>query len=149
MRSALVLSIASLAVAQQQGVGPASTIQLQPGQFSVFGQPRQQPLNIPGTQGQVVAQFIDETGQSIPIQQLGQPQQQFQPQQQQFQPPPQQQFRPAPQQQFRPAPVQPQQQQFRPAPQQQQQQPAAGSFRATANQQDAHRGHLQVHQQNL
>merc|ERR1711981_1019444 len=136
MRSALVLisSFASLAVAQQQGVGPASTIQLQPGQFSVFGQPRQQPVNIPGTQGQVVAQFIDETGQSIPIQQLGQPQQQqFQPQQQQF----------------RPAPVQPQQQQFRPAPQQQQQQPAAGSFRATANQQDAHRGHLQVHQQNL
>merc|ERR1712072_1133699 len=162
MRSALVLiaSFASLAVAQQQGVGPASTIQLQPGQFSVFGQPRQQPVNIPGTQGQVVAQFIDETGQSIPIQQLGQPQQQqFQPQQQQFQPQPQQQrfqpapqqqqFRPAPQQQFRPAPVQPQQQQFRPAPQQQQQQPAAGSFRATANQQDAHRGHLQVHQQNL
>merc|ERR1712119_82307 len=154
MRSALVLvaSFASLAVAQQQGVGPASTIQLQPGQFSVFGQPRQQPVNIPGTQGQVVAQFIDETGQSIPIQQLGQPQQQqFQPQQQQqrFQPAPQQQqFRPAPQQQFRPAPVQPQQQQFRPAPQQQQQ-PAAGSFRATANQQDAHRGHLQVHQQNL
>merc|ERR1712088_682270 len=167
MRSALVLSIASLAVAQQQGVGPASTIQLQPGQFSVFGQPRQQPVNIPGTQGQVVAQFIDETGQSIPIQQLGQPQQQqrFQPQQQQFQPAPQQQFqpapqqqrfqpapqqqqqfRPAPQQQFRPAPVQPQQQQFRPAPQQQ---PAAGSFRATANQQDAHAGHLQVHQQNL
>merc|ERR1719187_610650 len=164
MRSALVLSIASLAVAQQQGVGPASTIQLQPGQFSVFGQPRQQPVNIPGTQGQVVAQFIDETGQSIPIQQLGQPQQQqrfqpqqqqFQPQQQQFQPQPQQQrfqpapqqqFRPAPQQQFRPAPVQPQQQQFRPAPQQQ---PAAGSFRATANQQDAHAGHLQVHQQNL
>merc|ERR1712088_351426 len=134
MRSALVLSIASLAVAQQQGVGPASTIQLQPGQFSVFGQPRQQPVNIPGTQGQVVAQFIDETGQSIPIQQLGQPQQQqrFQPQQQQFQPQ---------QQQF-----QPQQQQFRPAPQQQ---PAAGSFRATANQQDAHVGHLQVHQQNL
>merc|ERR1711874_355721 len=175
MRSALVLIafFASLAVAQQQGVGPASTIQLQPGQFSVFGQPRQQPVNIPGTQGQVVAQFIDETGQSIPIQQLGQPQQQqfqpqqqqFQPQQQQFQPrqqfqpqpqqqrfqpaPQQQQFRPAPQQQFRPAPVQPQQQQFRPAPQQQQQQPAAGSFRATANQQDAHRGHLQVHQQNL
>merc|ERR1712088_713748 len=157
MRSALVLSIASLAVAQQQGVGPASTIQLQPGQFSVFGQPRQQPVNIPGTQGQVVAQFIDETGQSIPIQQLGQPQQQqrfqpqqqqFQPQQQRFQPAPQQQqqFRPAPQQQFRPAPVQPQQQQFRPAPQQQ---PAAGSFRATANQQDAHVGHLQVHQQNL
>merc|ERR1719331_1019865 len=153
MRSALVLSIASLAVAQQQGVGPASTIQLQPGQFSVFGQPRQQPVNIPGTQGQVVAQFIDETGQSIPIQQLGQPQQQqrFQPQQQQFQPQqqqfqPQQQFRPAPQQQFRPAPAQPQQQQFRPAPQQQ---PAAGSFRATANQQDAHAGHLQVHQQNL
>merc|ERR1712212_1228527 len=152
MRSALVLvaSFASLAVAQRQGVGPASTIQLQPGQFSVFGQPRQQPVNIPGTQGQVVAQFIDETGQSIPIQQLGQPQQQqFQPQQQRFQPAPQQQqFRPAPQQQFRPAPVQPQQQQFRPAPQQQQQ-PAAGSFRATANQQDAHRGHLQVHQQNL
>merc|ERR1711970_1675251 len=166
MRSALVLiaSFASLAVAQQQGVGPASTIQLQPGQFSVFGQPRQQPVNIPGTQGQVVAQFIDETGQSIPIQQLGQPQQQqfqpqqqqfqpqqqqFQPQQQRFQPAPQQQqqFRPAPQQQFRPAPAQPQQQQFRPAPQQQQ--PAAGSFRATANQQDAHRGHLQVHQQNL
>merc|ERR1719464_747133 len=125
MRSALVLSIASLAVAQQQGVGPASTVQLQPGQFSVFGQPRQQPVNIPGTQGQVVAQFIDETGQSIPIQQLGQPQQQqrFQPQQQQFQP---------------------QQQQFQPQPQ-----PAAGSFRATANQQDAHVGHLQVHQQNL
>merc|ERR1711887_286116 len=111
MRSALVLiaSFASLAVAQQQGVGPASTIQLQPGQFSVFGQPRQQPVNIPGTQGQVVAQFIDETGQSIPIQQLGQPQQQqFQPQQQQFQPQ-QQRFQPAPQQQFRPAP----QQQFR------------------------------------
>merc|ERR1712119_185248 len=160
MRSALVLvaSFASLAVAQQQGVGPASTIQLQPGQFSVFGQPRQQPVNIPGTQGHVVAQFIDETGQSIPIQQLGQPQQrqfqpqqqfQPQPQQQRFQPAPQQQqFRPAPQQQFRPAPVQPQQQQFRPAPQQQQQ-PAAGSFRAPANQQDAHRGHLQVHHQNL
>merc|ERR1711935_1224720 len=140
MRSALVLiASASLAVAQQQGVGPASTIQLQPGQFSVFGHPRQQPVNIPGTQGQVVAQFIDETGQSIPIQQLGQlQQQQFQPQpqQQRFQPAPQQQqqFRPAPQQQFRPAPVQPQQQQFRPAPQQQQQQAAAGSFRATANQ---------------
>merc|ERR1719339_499291 len=158
MRSALVLIVsASLAVGQQQGVGPASTIQLQPGQFSVFGQPRQQPVNIPGTQGQVVAQFIDETGQSIPIQQLGQPQQQqfqpqqqqFQPQQQRFQPAPQQQqqFRPAPQQQFRPAPAQPQQQQFRPAPQQQQ--PAAGSFRATANQQDAHRDHLQVNQQNL
>merc|ERR1712203_375815 len=131
MRSALVLSIASLAVAQQQGVGPASTIQLQPGQFSVFGQPRQQPVNIPGTQGQVVAQFIDETGQSIPIQQLSQPQQQqSQPQQQRFQPAPQQ------QQQFRPAP----QQQFRPAPQQQQLAPAAGSFRATANQQDAHQG---------
>merc|ERR1712203_973644 len=157
MRNALVLlASASLAVAQQQGAGPASTIQLQPGQFSVFGQPRQQPVNIPGTQGQVVAQFIDETGQSIPIQQLGQPQQQqrfqpqqqqFQPQQQQFQPQPQQQrFQPAPQQQFRPAPAQPQQQQFRPAPQQQ---PAAGSFRATANQQDAHVGHLQVHQQNL
>merc|ERR1719151_579481 len=150
MRSALVLSIASLAVAQQQGVGPASTVQLQPGQFSVFGQPRQQPVNIPGTQGQGVAQFIDETGQSIPIQQLGQPQQQqrfqpqqqqFQPQQQQFQPQPQQQrfqpapqqqqFRPAPQQQFRPAPAQPQQQQFQPAPQQQQQQfsqfPAQGA----------------------
>merc|ERR1712106_419667 len=153
MRSALVLiASASLAVAQQQGVGPASTIQLQPGQFSVFGQPRQQPVNIPGTQGQVVAQFIDETGQSIPIQQLGQSQQQqFQQQQQRFQPAPQQQqqFRPAPQQQFRPAPVQPQQQQFRPAPQQQQQQPAAGSFRATANQADAHRGHLQVHEENL
>merc|ERR1712203_327216 len=121
MRNALVLlASASLAVAQQQGVGPASTIQLQPGQFSVFGQPRQQPVNIPGTQGQVVAQFIDETGQSIPIQQLGQPQQQqrFQPQQQQFQPQ-QQQFQPAPQQQFQPAP-QPQRQ--RPAPQQQQQQ---------------------------
>merc|ERR1711971_813821 len=142
MRSALVLIVsASLAVGQQQGVGPASTIQLQPGQFSVFGQPRQQPVNIPGTQGQVVAQFIDEQGQSIPIQQLGQPQQQqFQPQQQQFQPQqqqfqPQQQFRPAPQQQFRPAPAQPQQQQFRPAAPQQQQ-PAAGSFRATANQQN-------------
>merc|ERR1719220_2191006 len=147
MRSvALIASFATLAVAQQQGVGPASTVQLRPGQFSVFGQQRQAPVNIPGTQGQVVAQFIDETGQSIPIQQLGQPQQQFQPQQQQFQPAPQQQFRPAPQQQFRPAPVQPQQQQFRPAPQQQ---PAAGSFRATANQQDAHVGHLQVHQQNL
>merc|ERR1712203_55809 len=126
MRNALVLlASASLAVAQQQGAGPASTIQLQPGQFSVFGQPRQQPVNIPGTQGQVVAQFIDETGQSIPIQQLGQPQQQqrfqpqqqqFQPQQQQFQPAPQQQFQPAPQQQFQPPP---QQQQFRPAPQQQ------------------------------
>merc|ERR1711936_1332520 len=126
MRNALVLLVsASLAVAQQQGVGPASTIQLQPGQFSVFGQPRQQPVNIPGTQGQVVAQFIDETGQAIPIQQLGQPQQQqFQPQQQRFQPAPQQ------------------QQQFRPAPQQQQLAPAAGSFRATANQQDAHQGHL-------
>merc|ERR1712001_98166 len=161
MRNALVLlASASLAVAQQQGVGPASTIQLQPGQFSVFGQPRQQPVNIPGTQGQVVAQFIDETGQAIPIQQLGQPQQQqFQPQQQRFQPAPQQQqrFQPAPQQQFRPAPQQQQQfrpapvqqQQFRPAPQQQQLAPAAGSFRATANQQDAHQGHLQVHQQNL
>merc|ERR1711970_377833 len=139
MRSALVLiaSFASLAVAQQQGVGPASTIQLQPGQFSVFGQPRQQPVNIPGTQGQVVAQFIDETGQSIPIQQLGQPQQQqFQPQQQQFQPQ-QQQFQPQ-QQRFQPAPQQQQQQQFRPAPQQQQLAPAAGSFRATSNQQDAH-----------
>merc|ERR1711971_467806 len=156
MRSALVLIVsASLAVGQQQGVGPASTIQLQPGQFSVFGQPRQQPVNIPGTQGQVVAQFIDEQGQSIPIQQLGQPQQQqFQPQQQQFQPqqqqfqPQQQRFQPQQQQQFRPAPPQPQQQQFRPAAPQQQQ-PAAGSFRATANQQDAHRGHIQVHQQNL
>merc|ERR1712066_216679 len=106
MRSALVLvaSFASLAVAQQQGVGPASTIQLQPGQFSVFGQPRQQPVNIPGTQGQVVAQFIDETGQAIPIQQLGQPQQQqFQPQQQVFQQPQQQQFQPQPQR-FQPAP---------------------------------------------
>merc|ERR1712172_240750 len=113
MRSALLIIVsASLAVGQQQGVGPASTIQLQPGQFSVFGQPRQQPVNIPGTQGQVVAQFIDEQGQSIPIQQLGQPQQQqFQPQQQQFQPqqqqfhPQQQRFQPAPQQQFRPAPA--------------------------------------------
>merc|ERR1711936_648111 len=161
MRSvALITSFATLAVAQQQGVGPASTVQLRPGQFSVFGQQRQQPVNIPGTQGQVVAQFIDETGQAIPIQQLGQPQQQqFQPQQQRFQPAPQQQqqFRPAPQQQFRPAPQQQQQfrpapvqqQQFRPAPQQQQLAPAAGSFRATANQQDAHQGHLQVHQQNL
>merc|ERR1711936_1245045 len=141
MRSvALITSFATLAVAQQQGVGPASTVQLRPGQFSVFGQQRQAPVNIPGTQGQVVAQFIDETGQAIPIQQLGQPQQQqFQPQQQRFQPAPQQ------QQQFRPAP----QQQFRPAPQQQQLAPAAGSFRATANQQDAHQGHLQVHQQNL
>merc|ERR1712066_1109775 len=165
MRSALVLvaSFASLAVAQQQGVGPASTIQLQPGQFSVFGQPRQQPVNIPGTQGQVVAQFIDETGQAIPIQQLGQPQQQqFQPQQQVFQQPQQQQFQPQPQR-FQPAP-QPQQQfapqqqfvpqqQFRPAPvQPQQQQPVAtgaGSFTPTSNQLDAHRGHLQVHQQNL
>merc|ERR1712088_1005763 len=61
-------------------------------------------------------------------------QQRFQPQQQQFQPQ---------QQQFQP---QPQQQRFQPAPQQQ---PAAGSFRATANQQDAHVGHLQVPQQNL
>merc|ERR1711936_1234671 len=155
MRSvALIASFVTLAVAQQQGVGPASTVQLRPGQFSVFGQQRQAPVNIPGTQGQVVAQFIDETGQAIPIQQLGQPpqQQRFQPapqQQQQFRPAPQQQFRPAPQQQqqFRPAPVQ--QQQFRPAPQQQQLAPAAGSFRATANQQDAHQGHLQVHQQNL
>merc|ERR1712203_593268 len=126
MRSALVLIVsASLAVAQQQGAGPASTIQLQPGQFSVFGQPRQQPVNIPGTQGQVVAQFIDETGQAIPIQQLGQPQQQqFQPQQQVFQQPQQQQFQPQPQR-FQPAP-QPQQQfvpqqQFRPAPVQPQQ----------------------------
>merc|ERR1711981_482509 len=121
MRSvALIASFATLAVAQQQGVGPASTVQLRPGQFSVFGQQRQAPVNIPGTQGQVVAQFIDETGQAIPIQQLGQPQQQqrFQPQQQQFQPQPQR-FQPAPQQQ-----------QFQPAPQQQ---PAAGSFRATAN----------------
>merc|ERR1712088_1183180 len=151
MRSALVLSIASLAVAQQQA-----------GQFSVFGQPRQQPVNIPGTQGQVVAQFIDETGQAIPIQQLGQPQQQqFQPQRQRFQQPQQQQFQPqpqrfqpapqpqqqfVPQQQFRPAPVQPQQQQFRPVPQQQQQPVAtgAGSFTPTSNQLDAHRGHLQV-----
>merc|ERR1712088_730877 len=161
MRSvALIASFATLAVAQQQGVGPASTVQLRPGQFSVFGQQRQAPVNIPGTQGQVVAQFIDETGQAIPIQQLGQPQQQqFQPQQQRFQSAPQQQqqFRPAPQQQFRPAPQQQQQfrpapvqqQQFRPAPQQQQLAPAAGSFRATANQQDAHQGHLQVHQQNL
>merc|ERR1712001_158094 len=158
MRSvALIASFATLAVAQQQGVGPASTVQLRPGQFSVFGQQRQAPVNIPGTQGQVVAQFIDETGQAIPIQQLGQPQQQqFQPQQQRSQPAPQQQqqFRPAPQQQFRPAPQQQQQfrpapvqqQQFRPAPQQQQLAPAAGSFRATANQQDAHQGHLQVHQ---
>merc|ERR1712038_1461518 len=168
MRSvALIASFATLAVAQQQGVGPASTVQLRPGQFSVFGQQRQAPVNIPGTQGQVVAQFIDETGQAIPIQQLGQPQQQqFQPQQQVFQQPQQQQFQPqpqrfqpapqpqqqfVPQQQFRPAPVQPQQQQFRPVPQQQQQPGAtgAGSFRATANQQDAHAGHLQVHQQNL
>merc|ERR1719278_614802 len=111
MRNALVLlASASLAVAQQQqGVGPASTIQLQPGQFSVFGQPRQQPVNIPGTQGQVVAQFIDETGRAIPIQQIGQPQQQqFQPQQQVFQQPQQQQFQPQPQR-FQPAP-QPQQQ---------------------------------------
>merc|ERR1712088_353019 len=132
MRSvALIASFATLAVAQQQGVGPASTIQLQPGQFSVFGQPRQQPVNIPGTQGQVVAQFIDETGQAIPIQQLGQPQQQqFQPQPLRFQPAPQPQQQFVPQQQFRPAPVQPQQQQFRPVPQQQQQPVAtgAGSF---------------------
>merc|ERR1719350_2652654 len=165
MRSvALIASFATLAVAQQQGVGPASTVQLRPGQFSVFGQQRQAPVNIPGTQGQVVAQFIDETGQAIPIQQLGQPQQQqFQPQQQVFQQPQQQQFQPqpqrfqpapqpqeqfVPQQQFRPAPVQPQQQQFRPVPQQ----PVAtgaGSFTPTSNQLDAHRGHLQVHQQNL
>merc|ERR1719220_1990713 len=168
MRSvALIASFATLAVAQQQGVGPASTVQLRPGQFSVFGQQRQAPVNIPGTQGQVVAQFIDETGQAIPIQQLGQPQQQqFQPQQQVFQQPQQQQFQPqpqrfqpapqpqqqfVPQQQFRPAPVQPQQQQFRPVPQQQQQPGAtgAGSFTPTSNQLDAHRGHLQVHQQNL
>merc|ERR1712038_806621 len=146
MRSvALIASFATLAVAQQQGVGPASTVQLRPGQFSVFGQQRQAPVNIPGTQGQVVAQFIDETGQAIPIQQLGQPQpQRFQPA-----PQPQQQF--VPQQQFRPAPVQPQQQQFRPVPQQQQQPGAtgAGSFTPTSNQLDAHRGHLQVHQQNL
>merc|ERR1712038_1497593 len=124
MRSvALIASFATLAVAQQQGVGPASTVQLRPGQFSVFGQQRQAPVNIPGTQGQVVAQFIDETGQAIPIQQLGQPQQQ------QFQP----------------------QQQVRPVPQQQQQPVAngAGSFTPTSNQLDAHRGHLQVHQQNL
>merc|ERR1712088_1024416 len=168
MRSvALIASFVALAVAQQQGVGPASTVQLRPGQFSVFGQQRQAPVNIPGTQGQVVAQFIDETGQAIPIQQLGQPQQQqFQPQQQVFQQPQQQQFQPqpqrfqpapqpqqqfVPQQQFRPAPVQPQQQQFRPVPQQQQQPGAtgAGSFTPTSNQLDAHRGHLQVHQQNL
>merc|ERR1711899_351806 len=132
MRSvALIASFATLAVAQQQGVGPASTVQLRPGQFSVFGQQRQAPVNIPGTQGQVVAQFIDETGQAIPIQQLGQPQQQqFQPQQQVFQ--------------------QPQQQQFRPVPQQQQPvATGAGSFTPTSNQLDAHRGHLQVHQQNL
>merc|ERR1712066_888274 len=164
MRSvALIASFATLAVAQQQGVGPASTVQLRPGQFSVFGQQRQAPVNIPGTQGQVVAQFIDETGQAIPIQQLGQPQQQqFQPQQQVFQQPQQQQFQPQPQR-FQPAP-QPQQQfapqqqfvpqqQFRPAPvQPQQQQPVAtgaGSFTPTSNQLDAHRGHLQVHQQNL
>merc|ERR1712012_799411 len=145
----------TLAVAQQQGVGPASTVQLRPGQFSVFGQQRQAPVNIPGTQGQVVAQFIGETGQAIPIQQLGQPQQQqFQPQQQVFQQPQQQQFQPqpqfVPQQQFRPAPVQPQQQQFRPVPQQQQPvATGAGSFTPTSNQLDAHRGHLQVHQQNL
>merc|ERR1712088_1054191 len=168
MRSvALIASFVALAVAQQQGVGPASTVQLRPGQFSVFGQQRQAPVNILGTQGQVVAQFIDETGQAIPIQQLGQPQQQqFQPQQQVFQQPQQQQFQPqplrfqpapqpqqqfVPQQQFRPAPVQPQQQQFRPVPQQQQQPVAtgAGSFTPTSNQLDAHRGHLQVHQQNL
>merc|ERR1712088_19905 len=141
MRSvALIASFATLAVAQQQGVGPASTIQLQPGQFSVFGQQRQAPVNILGTQGQVVAQFIDETGQAIPIQQLGQPQQQqFQPQQQVFQQPQQQQFQPQPQR-------------FQPAPQPQQQQPVAtgaGSFTPTSNQLDAHRGHLQVHQQNL
>merc|ERR1712066_426962 len=164
MRSvALIASFATLAVAQQQGVGPASTVQLRPGQFSVFGQQRQAPVNIPGTQGQVVAQFIDETGQATPIQQLGQPQQQqFQPQQQVFQQPQQQQFQPQPQR-FQPAP-QPQQQfapqqqfvpqqQFRPAPvQPQQQQPVAtgaGSFTPTSNQLDAHRGHLQVHQQNL
>merc|ERR1719318_1901291 len=156
MRSvALITSFATLAVAQQQGVGPASTVQLRPGQFSVFGQQRQAPVNIPGTQGQVVAQFIDETGQAIPIQQLGQPQQQqFQPQQQQFQPQPQR-FQPAPQPQqqfvpqlqFRPAPVQPQQQQFQPQPQQQQPvATGAGSFTPTSNQLDAHRGHLQVHQ---
>merc|ERR1719350_606418 len=153
MRSvALIASFATLAVAQQQGVGPASTVQLRPGQFSVFGQQRQAPVNIPGTQGQVVAQFIDETGQAIPIQQLGQPQQQqFQPQPQRFQPAPQPQQQFVPQQQFRPAPVQPQQQQFRPVPQQQQQPVAtgAGSFTPTSNQLDAHRGHLQVHQQNL
>merc|ERR1719350_1649899 len=148
MRSvALIASFATLAVAQQQGVGPASTVQLRPGQFSVFGQQRQAPVNIPGTQGQVVAQFIDETGQAIPIQQLGQPQQQqFQPQQQVFQQPQQQQFQPQPQR-FQPAP-QPQQQLV---PQQQQQPVAtgAGSFTPTSNQLDAHRGHLQVHQQNL
>merc|ERR1712066_943924 len=166
MRSvALIASFATLAVAQQQGVGPASTVQLRPGQFSVFGQQRQAPVNIPGTQGQVVAQFIDETGEAIPIQQLGQPQQQqFQPQQQVFQQPQQQQFQPqpqrfqpapqpqqqfVPQQQFRPAPVQPQQQQFRPVPQQQPVATGAGSFTPTSNQLDAHRGHLQVHQQNL
>merc|ERR1719350_2004388 len=167
MRSvALIASFATLAVAQQQGGGPASTVQLRPGQFSVFGQQRQAPVNIRGTQGQVVAQFIDETGQAIPIQQLGQPQQQqFQPQQQVFQHPQQQQFQPqpqrfqpapqpqqqfVPQQQFRPAPVQPQQQQFRPVPQQQQPvATGAGSFTPTSNQLDAHRGHLQVHQQNL
>merc|ERR1711981_728541 len=99
MRSvALIASFATLAVAQQQGVGPASTVQLRPGQFSVFGQQRQAPVNIPGTQGQVVAQFIDETGQAIPNQQ------QFQPQPQRFQPAPQPQQQFVPQQQFRPAP---------------------------------------------
>merc|ERR550532_1089908 len=68
MRNALlVLSIASLAVAQQQGVGPASTIQLQPGQFSVFGQPRQQPVNIPGTQGKWLPSSLTRQARPSPF----------------------------------------------------------------------------------
>merc|ERR1712126_484207 len=131
MRSLALSCLVSLACGQQTAL-PASTrlIQqgqgLQPGQFSVFGQQQQQPVQIPGTQGTVVSQFIDEKGVSIPIQQLqgGRPQQQqFAPQPQRFTPQqPQQQFVPQPQR-FAPQPQQPQQfapRQPQPAPQPQQ-----------------------------
>merc|ERR1711881_579445 len=115
MRTLALSCLVSLACGQQTAL-PASTrlIQqgqgLQPGQFSVFGQQQQQPVQIPGTQGTVVSQFIDEKGVSIPIQQL----EGGRPQQQQFAPQPQR-FVPQPQQPQQFAPSQPQ-----PAPQPQQ-----------------------------
>ena len=46
-----------------------------PGQFPVFGEQRQAPVSVPGTQGIVVAKLIKETDASFHIQQAGRPQQ--------------------------------------------------------------------------